>query len=63
MKLCIVGSGMIVWDFLTITPYLNKIELIAIYYTKRSEAVSKDLASKYNIKNMFSNYSQYSSRY
>lgn len=59
MKLGIVGSGMIIWDFLTITPYLNKIELTAICYTKRSEVVGKDLTSKYNIKNMFSNYDKF----
>lgn len=58
MKLGIVGSGKIVRDFLTITPYLKDLELTAICGTKRSEEVLKELKSKYNIKNIFYNYNK-----
>lgn len=37
MKLAIIGSGMIVKDFLEIIPYLKGVELIAIYGRKGSE--------------------------
>lgn len=59
VKLGIVGSGVIVQDFLTITTCLKEIEITAICYTKRSESASKDLASKYNIKNMFNDYDEF----
>jgi predicted dehydrogenase len=58
MKLGIVGSGLIVRDFLTITPYLKETELTGICGTKRSEETIKELVSKYNIKNMFSSYEE-----
>lgn len=59
MKLGIVGSGMIVKEFLTITHYLKETELTAICGTKRSEAEVEELSSKYNIKNMFNNYDEF----
>ena len=37
MKLAIIGSGMIVKDFLEIMPYLNEVELRAIYGRRGSE--------------------------
>ena len=37
MKLAIIGSGMIVKDFLEIMPYLNEVELEAIYGRRGSE--------------------------
>lgn len=59
MKLGIVGSGMIVQDFLTITPYLKETELTAICGRKKSEAKVKDLLDKYHIKNMYISYDQF----
>jgi len=59
MKLGIVGSGMIVQDFLTITSYLNETELTAICGTKATESEIKDLSGKYNIKNIFISYDEF----
>jgi predicted dehydrogenase len=59
MRLGIVGSGVIVQEFLTITPYLKDTELTAIYGTKRSEVTIRELMNKYNIKNMFYSYEEF----
>jgi predicted dehydrogenase len=59
VKLGIVGSGMIVQEFLTITTCLKEIEITAICCTKRSESAGKELASKYNIRNMFIDYDEF----
>jgi predicted dehydrogenase len=58
MKLGIVGSGLIVREFLTITSYLKETELTGICGTKRSEETIKELVSKFNIKNMFNSYEE-----
>lgn len=49
MKLGIIGSGMIVHDFLTTADKIKNLELTAISSTKRSRAVAQELAQKYNI--------------
>lgn len=53
MKLGILGSGMIVKEFLTITKYLEGIELTAILGTERSRENVEKLKKEYNIKNAF----------
>ena len=53
MKLGILGSGMIVKEFLTITKYLEGIELTAILGTERSRENVEKLKREYNIKNAF----------
>lgn len=53
MKLGILGSGMIVKEFLTITKYLKDIELTAILGTQRSKENVEKLKREYNIKNTF----------
>lgn len=58
MKLGIMGSGMIVKDFLTTTPYLKDLELVAICGRKDSEETMNELKDKYNIKNIFYNYDE-----
>jgi predicted dehydrogenase len=59
MKLGIVGSGMIVKEFLPIVHYLAKVELTAICCTKRSEAVGRELGEKYDIKHIFTDYQDF----
>ncbi len=59
MKLGIVGSGMIVKEFLPIVHYLDKVEPAAICCTKRSEAVGRELGEKYNIKHLFTDYQEF----
>ncbi|AWK51838.1 NAD(P)-dependent oxidoreductase [Clostridium beijerinckii] len=58
MKLGIMGAGMIVKDFLTITPHLKDLDLVAICGTKNGEKVMNEFKSKYNIKNIFYNYDE-----
>ncbi|BCZ47371.1 NAD(P)-dependent oxidoreductase [Clostridium gelidum] len=58
MKLGIMGSGMIVKDFLTTIPYLKDLELVAICGRKNSEDTMNELKNKYNIKNIFYNYDE-----
>lgn len=59
MKLGIVGAGMIVEDFLTITPYLNDLELEAIYGRRSSEEKMNEFKNKYGIKNIFYDYNEF----
>ena len=59
MKLGILGTGMIVRDFLTITPFLKGIEIKAICNVKMNEAAIKDFADIYNIKNAFCNLDEF----
>lgn len=59
MKLGIVGSGMIVKEFLPIVHHLDKMELTAICCTKRSEAVGRELGEKYSIKHIFTDYQDF----
>jgi predicted dehydrogenase len=58
MKLGIVGAGMIVKEFLTITEYLKDLELTAICGRKSSEKAMNEFKSKYNIDNIFYNYDE-----
>lgn len=58
MKLAIIGSGMIVKDFLEIMPYLNEVELSAIYGRRGSEEKLNKLKSKHNIKEVFYDYEE-----
>lgn len=53
MKLGIVGSGMIVHDFLTTADQIENLELTAISSTKRSANIARELAKKYNIKKTY----------
>jgi predicted dehydrogenase len=58
MRLGIIGSGMIVKEFLTITPHLRNLELVAICGTKRSEEKLIELKNKYEIKSVLYNYEE-----
>lgn len=58
MKLGIVGAGMIVKDFLSISPLLKNIELEAICGTPRNEETMIELKNKYGIKNVLYNYDE-----
>lgn len=58
MKLGIVGAGMIVKEFLSITPLLKDVELEAICGNKRSEAKVTELKNKYGIKNALYSYEE-----
>lgn len=49
MKLGIIGSGMIVHDFLTTADQIKNLELTAISSTKRSADIAQELAQKYGI--------------
>lgn len=59
MKLGIVGSGIIVQEFLTITHHLKETELTAICYTERSRETGRELAGKYHIKQEFTDYEEF----
>ncbi|ADL05189.1 Gfo/Idh/MocA family oxidoreductase [Lacrimispora saccharolytica] len=59
MKLGIVGSGMIVQEFLPMVHHLEQVEVTAICCTKRSEAAGKELANKYSIKYIFTEYQEF----
>lgn len=58
MKLGIIGAGMIVNDFLTITSHLKDLELEAIFGRKNNEKIMKELKNKYKIKNIFFDYNE-----
>lgn len=58
MKLGIIGSGMIVKDFLEIIPYLNGVELRGIYGRKSSEEKLNKLKNENNIKEIFYDYEE-----
>ena len=53
IKLGIIGSGMIVHDFLKIADQIPNLELTAISTTKRSEKIGKDLQAEYGIKQTY----------
>ena len=59
MKLGIVGSGMIVQEFLPMIHYLDNVEVTAVCCTKRSEAACKELGEKYSIKHIFTDYQEF----
>ena len=58
MKLAIIGSGMIVKDFLDVMPYLNGVELRAIYGRRGSEEKLNNLKNEHNIKEIFYDYEE-----
>lgn len=58
MRLGIMGSGMIVKDFLSINPPLENLELTAICGRKSSEGTITELKGKYNIKEIFYDYDE-----
>lgn len=58
MKLGIIGAGMIVKEFLTITPHLNYMELTAIYGRKSAEEKMNEFKNTYRIKNIFYDYDE-----
>jgi predicted dehydrogenase len=53
MKLGIIGAGMIVKDFLTITPNLKGLELTAISGRQNSKEIMNKFKDEYGIKNVF----------
>ena len=59
MKLGIVGSGMIVQEFLKVTPELKETEVTAICCTPRSEATGREIADRCHIANVFLNYDDF----
>lgn len=54
INLGIVGSGMIVHDFLSISNQVPDLNLTAISTTKRSEKIGQELSEKYGIKYAYS---------
>jgi predicted dehydrogenase len=58
MKLGIIGAGMIVRDFLTITPNLKNFELTAILGRKNNETAINELKNEYGIKKIFYDYDE-----
>lgn len=59
MKLGILGSGMIVQDFLSMAQSLKGIEIISLLSTIRSKKKSAALAEQYHIKNVFTDYTDF----
>lgn len=59
MKMGIVGSGMIVQEFLKIAPELTEIKLTAICCTARSEVAGREMADRCHISNVFLNYDDF----
>ena len=57
MKLGILGTGMIVQDFLTAVDKL-KIDYIAILSTERSRGRTEELAEKYHIDKIYFDYDE-----
>ena len=53
MKLGIIGSGMIVQDFLKTADKINNLELVAISSTVRSKDIAQELAKQYGIKKTY----------
>lgn len=53
MKLGIIGSGMIVHDFLKTADKINNLELVAISSTVRSKDIAQELAKQYGIKKTY----------
>lgn len=58
MKLAIIGSGMIVHDFLTITKNLKDTELTAIIGTQRSLDTLQELQAKYHIGAVYTDFDE-----
>ncbi len=58
MKLGIIGAGMIVKEFLTITPQLNNIELVAIFGRKSAEEKMNEFKNQYKIDKIYYDYDE-----
>jgi predicted dehydrogenase len=58
MKLGIIGAGMIVKEFLTITPHLKDLELAAIFGRKSAEEKMEKFKSQYKIKKICYDYDE-----
>ncbi|MFT8352778.1 Gfo/Idh/MocA family protein [Clostridium saccharoperbutylacetonicum] len=58
MKLGIIGAGMIVREFLTITPNLKNFDLTAILGRKNDETAINELKNEYGIKKIFYDYDE-----
>lgn len=58
MKLGIIGAGMIVKEFLTVTSYLKDLELTAIYGRKSAEEKMNEFKNKYKIKDIYYDYDE-----
>lgn len=58
MKLGIIGAGMIVKEFLTITPQLNNIELAAIFGRKSAEEKMNEFKNQYKIDKIYYDYDE-----
>ncbi|MFV0558371.1 MAG: Gfo/Idh/MocA family protein [Enterococcus sp.] len=58
MKLAIIGSGMIVHEFLSITKDLPEISLAALVGTKRSYEKLEALQNEYQIKDIYTDFSE-----
>jgi len=56
MKLGIIGSGMIVQDFLSFAPEIEGLEIMAICVTPKSEEKGKKLCNNYNISTCYTNF-------
>lgn len=59
MKLGIIGTGMIVNEFLTIRPFLNGIEIAAICNTRWKEENIRNFADKHTIPYSFIHYNEF----
>lgn len=53
MKLAVIGSGMIVNEFLSIVPYLNNIKINGIYGRKKSYEKLNKIKNKITLKIYF----------
>lgn len=58
MKLGIIGTGMIVKDFLPVTSLIKDLEVTAICGTKKSEAKMIEFKNRYDIKNILYSYEE-----
>jgi len=58
MKLGIIGAGMIVSDFLTITKQIENLEIVAICGTEKDEVAMEQFKKDYEIENIFLNYDE-----
>ena len=58
MKLLIAGAGYIVQDWLPLTPRLHNLELTGIVATPNNDGTVYELAKKYHIENVYTNYDE-----
>ena len=59
MKLGIVGSGIIVKDFLSIAHHLKHTKIVSLCSTKRSEEDARALGKEYLINQIFTDYEDF----